>query len=172
MLARVTKTLVNICLLRAGPQQLPHSRMLLSLIIVISFIVSVLISGIVYSVKIAGLSSIAGLFFSFAFVKILLIKKSERFVQTFSAILGTTTLINIMSLPSVYSLTYITLGESAEIFFNLTGFAIFVWIVIVYGYIFSKALSLTMGYAVAISVGYVLLSVIILNLFTAAGIPA
>ena len=62
-------------------------------------------------------------------------------------------------------LTYLKLGETAQMFFSLTGFALFVWVVIVYGYIFSKALSSLMSYGIAISVGYALLSIMILDLF-------
>ena len=163
----VVKILFRICLLREGPEELPHSYVLLGLIIFISFVISVFIGSIVHSIKIAGLSSIAGLFFSFAFTRILLLKKSDRFLQTFIAMLGTVTIINIVSLPSIYSLTYLKLAETAKMFFNLTGFALFVWVVIVYGYIFSKALSSLMGYGIAISVGYALLSIMILDLFVA-----
>ena len=157
------KILFNICLLRDGPEDLPYSHVILSLIIVLSFIVSVSIGSIVHDINTSILSSIAGLFFTFIFAKLLLIKKPERFLQTFCAMLGTVTIINIFSLPSVYSLTYLELSETLNMFFSLTGFALFVWVVIVYGYIFSKALSSLMGYGLAISVGYALLSLILLE---------
>ena len=165
------RTLFNICLLRQGPEALPCSRMLLGALLVISFMISVLIGGMIYSVKAAVLSSVAGLFVSFAFAKILLLKKPERFLQTFSAMLGTVTLINIVSLPSSYSLQYLQLGETAELFFGVTGLALFVWVVIVYGYIFSRALSSAMSYGVAISVGYALLHIIVLEMFISASLP-
>ena len=157
------KILFNICLLRDGPEDLPYSHVILSLIIVLSFIVSVSIGSIVHDINTSILSSIAGLFFTFIFAKLLLIKKPERFLQTFCAMLGTVTIINIFSLPSVYSLTYLELSETVNMFFSLTGFALFVWVVIVYGYIFSKALSSLMGYGLAISVGYALLSLMLLE---------
>ena len=69
-----------------------------------------------------------------------------------------------MSLPSIYSLAYFEFGETAQMFFGLTGFALFVWVIIVYGYIFSKALPLVVSYGMAISVGYALLSIMIFNL--------
>ena len=160
-----TKKLFNICLLREGPEELPYSHVFLGALIVISFAVSVLIGSMIYSATAAVLSSIAGLFLSFAFIRILLLKKPERFLQTFSAMLGTVTLINIVSLPGSYSLKYLKLGETAELFFGLTGFALFVWVVIVYGYIFSKALSSVMSYGIAISVGYALLHIMVLDMF-------
>lgn len=165
------KTLIYICLLREGPEELPHSYVVLSLIIAISLVISVLIGSIANNIKTAGLSSIAVLFFSFAFTKILLLKKPERFLQTFSAMLGTDTIISTVSLPSIYSLTFLKLGETANAFFSLTIFALIVWVVIVFGYIFSKALSSLMSFGIAISVGYVLLNFMILDFFIAGNTP-
>lgn len=161
------KTLFNICLLREGPEKLPHSYVLLGLVAAISFSVSVYIGSIDYSVSFAGLTSIAILFFSFLFTKLLLLKKPERFLQTFSAMLGADAIITTMSIPSFYSLTYLKLGEIAQIFFSLTIFALFIWAVIVYGYIFSKALSSQMGFGLALSVSYALLGNFIFSLFLA-----
>ena len=168
---KIVNTLVNICLLREGPQELPHSYVLLIITIIISMIVSILIGTIVYGLEIAGLSSIAGLLFSFIFTKFLLFKKPERFLQTFIAMLGTVTIINIVSIPSIYSLIYFNLNEIFVTFFNITIFALLVWVVIVYGFIFSKALSSMMGYGIAISVGFVLLNMMILEFFVAGNPP-
>ncbi len=165
------KTICNICLLREGPEMLPHSHMLLGALLVISFAVSILIGSMVYTAKAAVLSSIAGLFLSFAFARILLFKKPERFLQTFCAMLGTVTLINIVSIPSSYSIRYMELGGTAELFFGVTGLALFVWVVIVYGFIFSKALSSAMSYGIALSVGYALLQIVVLELFITGNMP-
>lgn len=121
----------------------------------------------IHNVKTAGFTSIIVLFFSFVFVKLLLFKTPERFLQTFSAMLGADTIISIASLPSIYSLAYLKPGETVETFFSMTGFALFVWVVIVYGYIFSKALSSMMGYGITISVGYALLTIIIIQFIVA-----
>ncbi|MCY4419988.1 MAG: hypothetical protein OXC42_01855 [Gammaproteobacteria bacterium] len=165
-------TFLNICLLREGPDVLPSSLAFLATIIVISLGVSILIGSMVYDVTGAMLTSIAGLFLSFVFVRLLLLKRPERFLQTFSAMLGTVTLINIISLPASYSMRYLKLGHTAEMFFGLTAFALFVWIVIVYGHIFSKALSCAMSYGIAISVGYALLQVMMLEMFVSGNMHA
>lgn len=167
----IVKMLFNICLLRKGPEELPHSYILLALLIVANFIISVLVGSILRDFKVAGLSGIATLFLSFAFMKILLFNKSERFLQTFCAMLGVDTIISAASLPSFYSIEYLKLSSAAELFFNATVFALFVWVVIVYGYIFSKALSSLMSYGIAISTGYVLLSALVIDLFLASSAP-
>ena len=168
----VLKTYLNICLLREGPEVLPYSWAFLGVVTAVSLVVSVLVGSMAYDVAAALLASIAGLFLSFVFARILLVNKPERFLQTFNAMLGTVTLINIVSLPGSYSLRYLKLGHTAELFFALTAFALFVWIVIVYGYIFSRALSCAMSYGIAISVGYALLQVVLLELFMSGSVPA
>ena len=163
----IVRVLFNICLLKDGPEDLPYSYVLFSIITIFSFIVSVLIGHIVHDLYVATTTSLAGLFFTIIFTKLLLIKKSERLLQTLIAMFGSVTIINIFSIPSVYSLTYLELSEMTKTFFGITTFALFVWIIIVYGYIFSKALSVLMGYGLAISVGYAVLSLMILELFIA-----
>lgn len=171
-MAGALKTYLDICLLREGPEALPYSWVLLGIVIAVSLGVSMLIGSMAYDMTAVLLASIAGLFLSFVFARVLLMKKPERFLQTFSAMLGTVTLINIVSLPGTYSLRYLKLGPTAEMFFALTAFALFVWVVIVYGYIFSKALTCAMSYGIAISVGYALLQVMLLELFISGSMPA
>lgn len=159
------KTLFNICLLRKGPEDLPCDMSLMMLLIGVSFAVSVWLGVIIYDPQIAGISSIAGLFFSFIFAKILLLKNPERFIQTFCAMMGAVTLINLISVPVVYPLSNEELDENLVLFFGLLSFVLFIWVIVVYGFIFSRAIASTLGNGVAISVGYALLSIMILQLF-------
>ncbi len=159
----------NICLLRDGPEDLPHSRVLLGVLIIVNFAISTLIGSVVNGLRVAGLSGIAVLLFSFAFTKLLLFRRPERFLQTFSAMLGTDVIISVALLPSFYSIQYLPLSEVAGLFFNVTLFALLVWVVIVYGYIFSKALSVLINYGIAISIGYALLNTLIIGLLSSGG---
>lgn len=164
----LVKTLFNICLLRKGPEDLPCDMSIMMFLIGVSFAVSVWLGTIIYDPQMAGLSSIAGLFFSFVFAKLLLLKNPERFMQTFCAMMGTVTLINLISVPVVYPLSNEELNENLVLFFGLLSFALFIWIIVVYGFIFSRAIASTLGNGVAISVGYALLSIMILQLFLAS----
>ena len=168
----LVRAFFNICLLRAGPEDLPHSYVLLGLTIIVNFSISVLIGSMDHNIKIASISSIVALFFAFAFTKILLLRKPERFLQTFCAMLGVDIIISIAAIPSIYSLAFLNPGEAAESFFKLTGLALFVWVVIVYGFIFSKALSSMMGYGITISVGYALLTIMIVNIVITGYTPS
>lgn len=162
----ILKRLFNICLLRSGPEDLPHSHTLLGVLIIVNLAASMLIGSLVTEFRVAGLSSVTALLFSLAFTKLLLLRKPERFLQTFSAMLGTDAIISIASFPSFYSIQYLPLSDVARLFFNVTVFVLSVWVVAVYGYIFSKALSTLMGYGIAISVGYALLITLVISLLS------
>jgi len=164
-MSEVVKTLFDICLLRKGPEDLPCDTTLMLALIGVGLVVSFWLGLMIHDLQIAGLSSVAGLFFSFIFTKILLFKKPERFTQTFCAMQGTVTLINLLSVPVTYPLTKEGLDGSFVTLFGLLSFALFIWIVIVYGFIFSRAISTLLGYGVAISVCYALLSIILLEIF-------
>ena len=168
----IPKLLFNICMLRSGPEDLPHSRALLGVLIIVNFAASMLIGSFVNDFRVAGLSSVTALFFSFAFTKLILLRKPERFLQTFSAMLGADAIISIASIPSFYSAQYLPLSGVAELFFNVTVFVLSVWVVVVYGYIFSRALSTLMGYGIAISVGYALLITLVVNLLSGGSVLA
>lgn len=166
-MSEIVKILINICLLRKGPEDLPCDRSLMLILVGFSLAVSTWLGSIIHDMHIAGISSIAGLFFSFSFAKLLLLKKPERFAQTFCALLGTVTLINLISLPVIYPLSKEDLDQNLVLLFGLLSFALFIWIIVVYGFIFSRAISSSLGYGVGISVAYALLSIIILELLLA-----
>ena len=138
----------------------------------VSLVVSIFLGLMIYDTNVALVSSIAGLLFSYIFTKILLINKPERFIQTFSAMLGTVTLINLLSLPVFAPLSNKELNESIEVLLSVISFGFLIWIIVVYGFIFSRALSVALNYGIAISVGYTFLSIIILQLIMTGKTPA
>lgn len=162
---KVVKKFFNICLLREGPEDLPFDSSLMIRLIAVSLVVSFWLGSLIHDTKVAGLSSVAGLFFSYLFAKLLLFKTPERFLQTFSAMLGTVTLINLISVPIIYPLTNPELSESLGAVFGLLSFALLIWVVVIYGFIFSRAISTSLGNGVSISVAYTLLSIVVLELF-------
>ena len=168
----IIKIIFQICLLRKGPEDLPADGSVLLNLLILSFVVSIFLGRMIYDMRVAIISSIGGLLFSFIFTKILLSKKPERFTQTFSAMLGTVTLINIISLPIFAPLSNEQLNENFVLLFSLVSFAFLIWVIVIYGFIFSRALSITLNYGIAISVGYAFLSVMILQLVLTVKVPA
>ncbi len=166
------KLIFEICLLRKGPEDLPANRAVLLNLLLISLVVSIFLGLMIYDTNVAVISSISGLLFSYIFTKILLSKKPERFTQTFSAMLGTVTLINLLSLPVFAPLSNEQLNENLAVLLSVLSFGFLIWIIVVYGFIFSRALSIVLNYGIAISVGYTFLSIIILQLILTGKTPA
>ena len=163
-MSALIKIFFDICLLRKGPEDLPANSSLMWGLVGLSLSVSIFLGMIIYDTHTAIFSSVLGLFFSFVFAKILLIKRPERFMQTFSAMLGAITLINLISSPVVAPLSNEALDKNIASFLSLLSFAFLIWIVAVYGSIFSRAISSTLSYGIAISIGYVFLSIFIFEL--------
>ncbi len=171
-MSKLIKLIFEICLLRKGPEDLPATRSVLLNLLMVSLVVSIFLGLMIYDTNVALVSSIAGLLFSYIFTKILLINMPERFIQTFSAMLGTVTLINLLSLPVFAPLSNKELNESIEVLLSVVSFGFLIWIIVVYGFIFSRALSVALNYGIAISVGYTFLSIIILQLIMTGKTPA
>jgi len=163
-MSAIIKTLFEICLLRKGPEDLPADTSLLMLLVGVSLFVSVWLGSAVHNFQIAIMLGLVGMLFSYAFTKILLTKKPERFMQTFCAMLGTGILIDIISIPIIYPLLGERLDENSAVLFKLLALAIYIWFVVVCGSIFSRALSSALGYGISISVGYILLGYMIFEL--------
>lgn len=168
----IVKTLFEICLLRKGPEELPSKNDLMVLLLGLNLTVSIWLGSVIHNFQLSILLSIVGVIFSLAFIKILLIKKPERFVQTFCAMLGVAILIDVASIPIIYPLLNESLNENIVVIFRLLALAIYVWFVVVCGFIFSRAISSTLGYGISISVGYMLLSYMIFELLLSGRAPS
>ena len=162
---------IDICLLRKGPEDVPHSGFLLGLVLLLSVIVSVWVGAMINSMQIAVFSTIAELFFTYVFVKLLLLNKAERFLQTFIALLGTLTLINISYVPAVYIYLLEGTNENIQAIIGMLAVVLLIWKIAVCGHIFSKALPSPMVYGVAISIAYALMNYILVG-FSSVGTVA
>ncbi len=166
------KLLFDICLLRRGPEDMPASVNVLFLLIVVSILVSTYLGSVMHGYQIAASLSIVGLLVTYVFVKIILIKKSERFLQTFSAMVGVSILIDVISIPVIYPLLSEKLNGNIVGLFWLLALAIYAWFVVAYGFIVSRAISSTLGYGISIAIGYAFVSYMIFELILAGRVAA
>ncbi len=171
-MSAIIKLLFDICLLRKGPEDMPASIYLMSVLFAVSLLVSTFLSSAMHGFKVAASLSIVGLLVTFVFVKIILIKKSERFIQTFSAMLGVSIIIDIISVPVIYPLLSEKLNENAAGLFWLLALAVYAWFIATFGFIISRAISSTLGYGISIAVGYALVSYMIFELILAGRVAA
>ncbi len=156
MVTSTIKTLILICLFRAGPQDLPSSRELLVGCIAAAF--AVLFIG--YSLLAVGgntfllAASNAALIGIGWLIVLQLGRKMQRWHQSACAIYGTTALLNLVSLPIITSgLNAAEIG-SGEISQNLriVIFGLWAWEIAVTARIARATLEIRMGLAVIISI--------------------
>lgn len=153
---------IRLSLLDAGPQDLPASRILLGLCLAGYIGISLLVAVPGYGVGSALLQTGLDAALLAAYTRFILKARrhSERFLQTLIALLGTGILFSVLALPFAYSIA----GQPPTS--DLTVFAYLVvlgWIVVVYGHIFRHALTTTLFVGIAIALGYVLLTAMIMQ---------
>jgi hypothetical protein len=159
-MSHLITTWLNICLLRAGPQDLPASQTLLGLTMSSYVLVSLLLSLPVYPAGTAVLVAMLdlGLLVAFAAALLYLFGKWARFQQTLTALTGTGTLLGLLALPLVY---LVFQGPEEN---RLAGLAalfwlfLFGWSLLVVAHIMRHALSISFLYAIGISVLYTLVA--------------
>jgi len=99
----IIKLLFNICLFKKGPQDLPYSAWLLRLLLVVYVCVRVLMLSIHFDWLNVLLQIIVDVLLVVVFFWFILYlaRKSGRFYQALSAVLGTDALISFFALPGI-----------------------------------------------------------------------
>ncbi len=158
---------LDICFLRAGPQDLPSSSWLMKLSLLIYFAVATLSQLIEYSLPISLAAAVAELFLLLLIVGLLLRVRgfSSRFKQTITAMAGSGVLISLVALP----LVHLAAGISPENM-NLVDSAIMtlimfvlLWSLMVTAHIFRNALEIKAGMAVALTVVYTIAMMVVVG---------
>jgi len=149
----------DICLLRAGPQDLPASTFLLRFAVVVN-----IAFGTVMAYPDRGMpQALIEVLFDFALLTLLLYgvlqwrQRPERFAQTLTALMGTNVILSFFALPVVYTITGKPEGEVAgwalQLFLLLV-----IWNITVMAHILRHSLSMHIGYTLVMSVSYVALA--------------
>ncbi len=167
----IIQLLWNICLLRKGPDILPYS---VSLFIIVTLINYAFVLAGVWDVNNLGLTALKG--GSLILVALFLVYGllyfrgiAERFVQTATAIFGTSAIISLGSLPLVaISWLLQTSGVEASgihmLLFTLVVF-LYIWSVAVDGWIFSNAMNISMGFGLFWAILLELVNMLLFNYF-------
>ena len=164
--------LVEICLLRAGPQDLPPARQFLVLTLIGYLLVDVLVT----RVSFAGVQALwislldVVLMIALAYVSLRIRAKPERFNQTLAALAGTGQLLGLLALPVIQGLSMAHAAETPAPALAWLWLGILIWSLLVLGHILRHALELTLPTGVGIGVLYNLLTIVIVRaLFPDAG---
>jgi hypothetical protein len=149
---------LDICFLKAGPQDLPNSTWLMKFSLVVYFAFALISQLLEYSLSMSLAAAIAELILMMLIVAILLQLRgySERFNQTVTAMAGTGTIISLIALPLVnlasgISPDQMTFTDNVIMVLIMT---VLLWSLMVTAHIFRNALEIKVGLAVALTVVY------------------
>ena len=156
-MVRLLNLFVDICLFRAGPQELPASPFLLWLTAALNLLTGTLV--IVDMFGGAGQALLAQLLDMALMLGLLraaltALGKGARFLQSASALLGAGTFINLITMP-----LQLTVGDnpSASLFGELAALlylALILWALLVTAHILRHTLAIRFGAAVLVALGY------------------
>ena len=156
----LTKIFFDLCFLKAGPQDVPASHTLLNSCVVFNLVVSSIGVASFYDLQIAVLqvALVIGLLAVYTKILLYVSAKPGRFLQTFTALNGTSALIGVIITPI---LLLISVSEGSMQYRSLLGivyFVLYIWQLVIYGNIFRHALSKAMFLSMVIVILYVILT--------------
>ncbi len=159
-MSRLLTIWLDICLLRAGPQDLPVSQLLLGLTLAGYLLISTLLALPGYPAFTALQIAVIDLILLTAFAGSILYLTGNlaRINQTLSALAGAGTLLGLLALPLVQSLYRAQDAEQLSLPVLMFWLLLMGWNLLVVAHIIRHALSVILPIAVVIAVLYTLLA--------------
>lgn len=157
--------LLDICLLRAGPQDLPASRPFLALTLAGYALVNVLVSRLSLGLREAVAVSLLDTLLLAAFAQVVLriAARPERFTQTLAALAGTGQLLGLLALPLVAGMLKAQATGGTASGLALAWLGVLIWSLVVLGHILRHALAVRLATGIGIGVLYSLASIMIMR---------
>ncbi len=150
----------DICLLRAGPKDLPSSLFLLRLVVVVSTIVGVFLNlpteGFSQSLAISLLDVV--FLTAFLYVGLKLRDRLSRFRQSLTALMGTSIIIGLIMMPFMFALVAAKLDDEPAPMALQMFLLLLVWDVAVFAHIIRHSFDIRFAYGFMVSLGYLILS--------------
>ncbi len=167
---RLLKFFIDLCLLRAAPQDLPAATVLMALSAGAYLLTGVVVSMTSFDPAGAVVSNLLDLFALAMLVRIALAVrgKPQRFVQTYTALTGSGVMLGLLGWPLAYGL-FAGPETAPKPVLALLFLVLILWNLAVIGHILRHALSVAYVWGVLIAVGYYLFLVQLNALLFAAG---
>jgi hypothetical protein len=150
----------DICLLRAGPQELPVSRVLLWLSLAVYTVVSFFLSQASYpsgiALQMAGMD--VALLIVFAVVPLYLLDKSARICQTLTALAGSGAFLGLIALPVILVMYRGQESGDVPLFAALLWLLLFGWSLLVMAHVMRHALSIPFPAGLGVAILYMLVA--------------
>lgn len=155
-----------IMLLRAGPQHLPYSVSLCVILIAIYVASGVLVlsTSLETGHALANMMLDAVLLAAFSYICLALLNYKARFVQMVSALAGIGVVYHLLAWPLFVQINDAQADEQGVRTFALLMLMLISWQVLVFAHVFRHTLQMSMGRALALSFGYLFLSMAVAEL--------
>ncbi len=156
----------DICLLSAGPQDIPYSKALLKSLLLVYFLIESISwlasEDFERAVLATGLDTL--ILFLFIYLTLKAFNKTSRFVQVSSSFLAVGSLFQLLELPLMYMLEHARQNESAGADVGLVLIGLYSWSLAVFAHIFRQALEVRMLSAFVLTLCYVLITITAIQL--------
>lgn len=148
--------LFDICTFKKAPQDFPYSINLLKLLIIVNLVSNFVLTSITehWFTSLLKAPIILGIAFTFSWLSLLIVKKPTRFCQMTCTLLGTDTLISVLSIPPIAAISLNQGGIAG--FLLLNGLAIWYWLIV--GHIIRNALEQNFSFSLGLAFLYLLSS--------------
>ena len=162
----LTVRLLEIMLLRRGPQDLPFSVSLCVILIAIYVASGVLVlaTSLEFGHAFANMALDAVLLAAFSYICLALLNYKARFVQMVSALAGIGIVYHLLAWPLFVQINAVQADEQSVRIFALLMLLLISWQVLVFAHVFRHTLQMSMGRALALSFGYLFLSMAVAEL--------
>jgi type III secretory pathway component EscU len=154
-------TVIAVILLKAGPQHLPASRQLLGTTILLY-----MLTGMLILLPELGAAPALGnmlldtvILTSFCYFALLMLGFTSRVVQTLTTLAATGVVFHLLAWPLLAHINSMQAQEQVAMIESLLMLSLLAWQILVNAHIFRYALEINMGRAVALSFGYLFLSI-------------
>ena len=151
------------CLLKFRPQDVPASRELLLLSVVIYFLLDFLLAGLDENITNALPAALVDTVFLLVFTRVLLLlcRKVNRWTQTVTALAGTGMVFGLLLLPTVITLSGPDPMTPLQQVLSIHLYLLLIWFVVVLAHIFRHAMSSSFTLGVFVALVYLVLGIFI-----------
>lgn len=151
---------MRMCLLEAGPQDLPTSSTLTVLAVMSYAVISVLVAIPAYGFGISMLTGLldAGMLFAFTWMMLVVCAHRERLNQTVCALAGCGALLGLLWLPLIYSIYEAGDRLPVNPVVRFASIVMMLWMITVFGHIYRQAMSTRLLMGLITGFGFLVLS--------------
>ncbi|MGZ8227470.1 MAG: hypothetical protein ACXWT3_12670 [Methylococcaceae bacterium] len=148
----IIRLIFAICIFKKSPQDLPHSLLLVGLLVIINIITSFLILKIQSGWLNSLIQAVVGIILlgGFSWICLFLCRKLPRFYQTASALLGVDAMIGFFALPAVATMV---IGQGGLLVFLIV-LALIGWHWAIIGHIMRNALEQSLSFSLGLAFLY------------------